>query len=127
MILDSPKVLVGIVWLLFAPFPICPDVPSPQAYTFPSFVTTIDNWFAVAISLMFCRTLTPVSSLTCTGTFEFCNSPVPNCPAVPCPQAQTVPSFFKAKVWFPLVAILTTLSISTFVGAILFLLSPSPN
>jgi len=65
---------------------------------------------------------------TCTGVYLSVVVPSPNAPMLLLPQAQTVPSFFKAIVCFTPAAIaMTSVRPITCTGVYLLVVVPSPN
>src|SRR6267143_90724 len=72
--------------------------------------------------------VTPVSPLTCTGVLLLVHVPLPNCPLLFKPQAQTVPSLFSARLCqYPPAMAVTPLSPPTCTGVLLAVFVPLPN
>src|SRR3990172_4475124 len=65
--------------------------------------------------------------LTCTGILLSVFVPSPNCPQSFNPHAQTVPSDFTARLWFPAAMAMASLMPLTWTGILLLVLVPSPN
>src|SRR5467141_1843405 len=72
--------------------------------------------------------VSPVSPLTCTGVLLLVNVPLPNCPLLFHPHAQTVPSVFSARLCSspPAIAVTPVIPLVC-TGVLLVVFVPLPN
>src|SRR5579885_1593940 len=118
-----PLTWTGVERLVVVPSPSWPESFIPQAHTVPSFFTA--RLCATPAASAVTPTMPP---LTWTGVERLVVVPSPSCPSSLAPQAQTVPSFFRARPW-PVPATIAATSVRplTWTGLVRLVVVPSPS
>ena len=85
---------VGVVRVAGPSSPSWPPALSPHAYSEPEAVIATLCWRPAAMA-----TMAVPAGMTCTGVNWFAVVPLPTCPKPLAPQAQTLPSDLRARLW----------------------------